>query len=297
MMPRNPVLIAYSELGKIFSKSSISEEVTDKLEEIFRLCHKMLMSITTVTLKNGNGNESKNYIAFVQGGKYSRPVNIDLYNDGLYKDGDGYTKVELLWKNIRNNNIIKQNPDDITSALYVVAINFCCCADLLGGGQKIAGTYFEKLIGHLYAKHLSAEPINQLMACELDDVSIKIPTDFIFDMGRMKPKFHVPVKTSTRDRVVQVWAQQRVLDGAYGVGRFLCLLTCISETDFDKKKMQVNDICVPGQWLNYQLFIAQMKRAYYLDIPNRYDDLNNGFPKIHVKKFGEFFHEVYELID
>ena len=136
-----------------------------------------------------------------------------------------------------------------------------------------------------------------MTASEKDDVSIKIPTDLIFYLGRMKPKFHVPVKTSTMDRVVQVWAQQRVLDGAYGVGRFLCLLTCISETDFDKGKMRVNDICVPGQWLNYQLFIAQMKRAYYLDIPNRYNELNNGFPKIHVKKFGEFFHETENLLD
>lgn len=296
-MPKNPVLIAYSELGKIFSKSAVGNQVTDKLEEIFGLCQKMLESIQTVELENGNGNEGKKYIAFKEGNRYSRPVNIELYNNGLLKDGAGNTKVDIFWKNVRNSNIADQNADDITAALYVIAINFCCCADLLGSGQKIAGTYFEKLIGHLYSIHLNAEPVNQLMACELDDVSIKIPTDFIFDMGRMKPKFHVPVKTSTRDRVVQVWAQQRVLDGAYGVGRFLCLLTCISETDFDKGKMRVNDICVPGQWLNYQLFIAQMKRAYYLDIPNRYGELNNGFPKIHVKNFGEFFHEVSDLIE
>lgn len=296
-MPKHPILTAYSELNKIFPRSVKDRLVTDKLEEIFVLCQEKLKLITTVDLKNGNGNEGKRYVAFNEGNKYSRPVNIELYNDGLLKDGNSQTKVDVFWRNVRDSDITAQNADDITSALYVIAISFCCCADLLGSGQKIAGTYFEKLIGHLYAIHLNAEPINQLMACELDDVSIKIPTDFIFDLGKMKPKFHVPVKTSTRDRVVQVWAQQRVLDGAYGVGRFLCLLTCISETDFDKEKMQVNDICVPGQWLNYQLFIAQMKRAYYLDIPNRYNEMNNGFPKIHVKKFGEFFHEVYNLLD
>lgn len=296
-MSKNPILKAYKELGKIFSKSSISEEVTDKLIEIHNLCQLMLKSLDVVTLENGNGNEGKKYIAFANKGKFSRPVNIELYNDGLLTADGKLNKVDIFWENVKKNTIVQQNADDITAALYVVAIGFCCCADLLGSGQKIAGTYFEKLIGHLYAKHLNSEPVNQMTACELDDVAIKIPTDFIFDLGRMKPKFHVPVKTSTRDRVVQVWAQQRVLDGAYGVGRFLCLLTCISETDFDKKKMRVNDICVPGQWINYQLFIAQLKRAYYLDIPNRYAELNNGFPKIHVKKFGEFFHEIENLID
>ena len=55
--------------------------------------------------------------------------------------------------------------------------------------------------------------------------------------------------------------------------------------------------CVPNQWINYQLFIAQIKRAYYLDVPNRYDQLNNSFPRIHVKKFGEFFFEWEDLLD
>lgn len=297
-MPRNSILKAYDELRNMFPISAKSNDVTEKLIEIYGLCHEMLAECSTEDLNNGNGNEGKNYVTFTFNNKYSRPVNIDLYNDGIsIPPTHTKTKVEIFWEDVRTNLIANQSADDITSALYVVAISFCCCADLLGSGQKIAGTYFEKLIGHLYAIHLESEPINQLLACELDDVSIKIPTDFIFDMGRMQPKFHVPVKTSTRDRVVQVWAQQRVLDGAYGVGRFLCLLTCISETDFDKKKMTVNDICVPGQWMNYQLFIAQMKRAYYLDIPNRYNELNNGFPKIHVKKFGEFFHETAALLD
>jgi hypothetical protein len=296
-MTQNKVIKSYKELGQIFSNSSISDDVTKKLKEIHYLCQEMLKTASCDKLNYSNGNERKNYIAFVIDNKYSRPVNIELYEDGLKTDSKGLTKVDVFWENVVNNNIAAQSASDITSAIYVIAIGFCCCADLLGSGQKIAGTYFEKLIGHLYARHLNSEPVNQMTACELDDVTIKIPTDFIFDLGRMKPKFHVPVKTSTRDRVVQVWAQQRVLDGAYGVGRFICLLTCLSETDFDKEKKRVNDICVPGQWLNYQLFIAQMKRAYYLDIPKRYEELNNGFPKIHVKSFGEFFHEVYELLD
>lgn len=65
----------------------------------------------------------------------------------------------------------------------------------------------------------------------------------------------------------------------------------------DHSKWKVDDVYVPNQWINYQLFIAQIKRAYYLDVPNRYDQLNNSFPRIHVKKFGEFFFEWEDLLD
>ena len=145
--------------------------------------------------------------------------------------------------------------------------------------------------------HLLVNPTNQMNALELDGESIPLPTDFIFDLGPGKPKFHVPAKTSTRERVVEVWSQQRVLDGAFGVGRFLCLLTCIGETNFFKSDMSVALTCVPNQWINYQLFISQIKRAYYLDVPEKYAELNDRFPKIHVKTFGEFFHESNELTD
>jgi hypothetical protein len=46
-------------------------------------------------------------------------------------------------------------------------------------------------------------------------------TDFVFDLGPNRAKFHLPVKVSTRERVIQVWAHQRVLDGVYDTGRFL----------------------------------------------------------------------------
>lgn len=290
-MAKHQIIKEYDKLGTLFAENPMGDAVTEKLIKIYELCSVYLEPLHRVSLANGTGTDGKTYEVYQSSDKFSRPVNVILFSEGKNVSQDGKNKVSVFWENLKCNCINQQSADDITAAIYVIAISFCCCADLLGSGQKIAGTYFERLIGHLYTKHLNSTPVKQMAACELDDVSIKIPTDFIFNLGANKPKFHVPVKTSTRDRVVQVWAQQRVLDGAYGVGRFLCLLTCISETDFDKKKMTVNDICVPNQWINYQLFIAQIKRAYYLDIPNRYNELNEGFPKIHVKKFGEFFHE------
>ena len=242
----------------------------------------------------------KNYVVFqLMGGKkaYSRPVNIDLYNEGLAITSQGISNADILWNNIKNHTITNQNSHEITATLYSICMNYCICADLVNGVKENSGNYFETLVGHLYSMHLLVEPTNQMNAVELDGESISVPTDFIFDLGAGKPKFHVPAKTSTRERCVEVWAQQRILDGAFGVGRFICLLTCIGETNFKSSDLSVQLTCVPNQWINYQLFISQIKRAYYLDVPGKYNELNNRFPKIHVKEFGDFFHESNNLID
>lgn len=295
-----PIRQKYDELKNLFAQSANSIDVTNKLIEIHNLCCIELSTASRVPLASGNGTSGKTYFSFSHNQTLSRPVNSTLFEDGYSidpLDPLGRCKVDIFFDNVLSNNIDKQSADDITSSVYTVAMEFCCSTDLAGRGVKIAGTYFEKLVGHLYSRHLNIQPEGQMTACELDNTSISIPTDYIFNLGPAKPKFHVPVKTSTRERVVEVWAQQRVLDGAYGVGRFICLLTCMSETELNKRQMKVDDVCIPGQWTNYQLFIAQLKRAYYLDIPNKYDSLNNAFPKIHVKQFGEFFHETNILSD
>ena len=122
-----------------------------------------------------------------------------------------------------------------------------------------------------------------------------LPTDFVFNLGDERPKFHLPIKTSTRERVIQVWAHQRVLDGVYGTGRFLGTPVILAETKVETKKRDVVEICLPDQWRIYQMHIAQLKRIYYLDVPAVYERLNHVFPPLHVVPFGDFFHEVGEL--
>jgi hypothetical protein len=117
------------------------------------------------------------------------------------------------------------------------------------------------------------------------------------DLGPRKAKFHLPIKTSTRERVIQVWAHQRVLDGVYGTGRFLGTPVILAETKTDSKSKKVVEICLPDQWLIYQMHIAQLKRVYYLDVPVPYARLAGAFPRLYVRAFGDFFHEVDTLID
>ncbi|MCC5847612.1 MAG: hypothetical protein JJU29_05900 [Verrucomicrobia bacterium] len=98
----------------------------------------------------------------------------------------------------------------------------------------------------------------------------------------------MPVKTSTRERIIQVWAHQRVVDGAYGVGRFLGLPVIMAETKVDAKKKEVVEICLPRQWRLYQMFIAQLWGVCYLDLPMKYEALNHVYPLLNVHPVGDY---------
>lgn len=302
----HPIAREYNAMRTLFGVSTMSAQVTNKFKTINELCETEISRMNILPIISGPTAQGKHYAVFCYAdsllkadgkeNKHSRPINIELYNKGK-QIVNNKTKVDIFFENLINNQVTLQTAEDITQAIYVIAMNYCCCADLVSGVKSNSGDYFEKFVGHLYARHLGTEPSTTMNACELDGESIPIPADYIFNLGAGQPKFHVPVKTTTRERCVEVWAQQRLLDGAYGVGRFICLLTCISETNYVSKNQSVDIVCVPKQWINYQLFISQVKRVYYLDMPLRYEALNNGFPKIHVKYFGEFFHESGNLTE
>ena len=287
---------SYNRLKKAFKYSAKDDKVAGILIELYHLTKEYLSDKTRVFLNSKA--PGKDYFAFTSGEKRSRAVNPALFDPATEANPvTGFTLVDEFWNNVMSNTLTSLTAHQITCAVYTVSISFCSSIDLLKeSDQKTPGTYFEYLVGHLMARQFDIDPRNQMDVLNLG-LRTTLPTDFIFDLGTEKPKFHVPVKTSTRERVVQVWSHQRVLDGVYGTGRFLGLLSCLAETKVDSKTLEVTEICLPDQWRLYQLFIAQMKRIYYLDIPEKYKDLNSVFPKINVKEFGEFFHEIDSLSD
>jgi len=179
--------------------------------------------------------------------------------------------------------------------LYSAAMSYCGATDLLKkDDKKTPGTFFEAFVGHLVARTFNLNPTTSIEVLNLD-LKTELPTDYVFDFGPGKNKIHLPIKTSTRERVVQVWAHQRVLDGVYGVNRFKGLLTCLTETNMQRKTMSVVEVCLPDQWAIYQMFISQLHRVYYFDPPNKYAKLATQYPFIQVKPFADFFDEVDRL--
>jgi hypothetical protein len=144
------------------------------------------------------------------------------------------------------------------------------------------------------AATFGVRPTKTVVAPTLD-LEISLPTDFIFDLGPDKSRLHLPVKTSTRERVIQVWAHQRVLDGMHGVNRFRGLLVVLAETNRQTERNSITEVCLPGQWTAYQMYIAQLHRVYYFDMPRPYRSLRDTYPFLQVRPFADFFYE-YEKI-
>ena len=283
------ILKIYNQIKTVFKENNESRAISHLFQELYYESEHLLSSRDKIPLNSQISN--KDYFSYKENKKLTRPINKNLY-DNVTDD-----MVNTFFGKLKDNAVADLKSNDITAIVYRIAIDFCATIDIIKeSDQKTPGTYFEYLMGHLFSIHFEVKPRNQVEVLNLDMKS-KLPTDFIFDLGTNRPKFHVPVKTSTRERVVQVWAHQRVLDGVYGNGRFIGLLTCLAETKLDHKTKKVIEICLPDQWRLYQLFISQLKRVYYLDIPQKYLELNNYFPKIHVKQLGEFFHEKELLLE
>jgi hypothetical protein len=286
-MPAHVVEKAY----RVIQKSQIGDiknpQIGKRLTDLFGECVKFLGGFGRVRLKSKV--PEKEYFAFEGEDKISRPVNQALY----IGDVSGWND---LLQRIAKRDFKRADATKITQAIYSVAISFCASIDLLKkGDQKTPGTFFEYLIGHLFASRLGINPRTRLPVLNVDDLKTELPTDFVFDLGKGKPKFHLPVKTSTRERVIQVWAHQRVLNGVYGTGLFLGTPVILTETKNDVARREVVEICLPDQWRLYQMHIAQLRRIYYLDIPAAYTALNLVFPPLRVRPFGEFFLEADTL--
>lgn len=222
----------------------------------------------------------------------SRPVNEALFSDDLesirllFETLDAGISPDDLRRRLNSWNI-----ELLQKTLYSMTMAFCCAIDIQkSGDRKTPGTFFEYFVAYMFSRRLRVNPVRRVEITS-QGTKISLPTDFIFDPGPKRRKFHVPAKTSTRERIIQVWAHQRVIDGTLGQGRFLGTPVILTETKLDKKKLEVIEICLPLQWQIYQAHISQLTRIYYLDIPRPYIMLNDVMPPINVRPFGEFFLE------
>lgn len=223
----------------------------------------------------------KNYFMFRHKEKTSRPINTDLFDRSV----DDSAVLRILRGDVDGIAFA-----ELQKLLYTSAMSYCATTDLTKtNDKKSPGTFFEIFTGHLVAGQFGVNPERHTEVPSLD-IQNTLPTDYVFDLGPGCNRIHLPIKTSTRERVVQVWAHQRVLDGLHGTNRFKGLLVAMTETN-KQNDSSVVEVCLPGQWAVYQMYIAQMHRIYYLDVPQKYSVLNNTYPFIHVSPFAAFFGE------
>lgn len=284
---RTGILGQYDLLREEAKDSLASHHVSDRLTRIYRESLRCLSRLTKVELISQV--PGKRYFAFDTGRKLSRAVN-----EGLYAPNPA--DWDALRTAMASGDVSGIEADAITRTLYTMAISFCAAIDVIkDDDQKTPGTFFEFFIAHFFTWRVGVEPTTSIQVLNVDGEDTRLQTDFIFNLGPKRRKFHMPIKTSTRERSIMLWAHQRLLDGVYGTGRFMGTPVLLAETKTDKKKREVVEICLPDQWKVYQLYIAKLKRIYYLDIPSAYKKLNEEFPPLSVRPFGEFFSEWSDL--
>jgi len=281
---QSAIQAAYRQLRKL-SKEDMQSEATGDL--IVNLVAQSVGFSSSESNLVGLESEvsGKRYFSYERGGVVARPVNRALFMEDE-------REIRSLWKEIFSGleSRIAIGQESIEKSLYTIALAPCLVMELLDRqNKKGPATYFEILIGHIFSRFLHQNPIKKATLPILGE-NIRLTMDFLFETDDRK--IHLPVKMSTRERVVQAWAHQRLLDSAYQAGSYDGIMVLFSETKLNSRTREVVEICVPDQWKIYQSLLAKMRVVYYFDIPVRYQQLTNEFPHvIDIRPFSEFFTE------
>lgn len=263
-----------------------------------------------------SGRPAVPYNVFSVGSVVSRPVRPDIYLanpeqlaecfeafvENLRSGAEGWREAEVWLAN---------------SVVYTSVLSVACCYDLWQrGSRKTPGTVFEILMAALlkealplaaFSKHIpltalledadvAAASAENVDAEEEGDGPGSVSTDLVVKPSADSERgIVVPLKITTRERIVQPFAHQRILDSAFGQGAFQSLLVCISETQLDEKTKSVKQVCVPGTVKLFQKYLAPLSGLYYCDVPQRYAaaDMQRTVP---VRTVGEFFADAAKLL-
>jgi hypothetical protein len=213
--------------------------------------------------------DGKDYVVWEAGGKMSRPLLKAKLTDVATMRRD-WTRLLKHAKAAEHRYDLAAN--DANDAIYGVMAALTAGFDIwMPSSRKTPGTFFEILIGSLLGRVLPS--LHRTAHVIIPDQVENVSTDIVFSKGArgsaVQAGLVVPVKITTRERVVQPYAHQRILDSVYGEGAFRSILVCMSEMQREKSN-NANAICVPGTIRLFQMHLARLSGIYYLDPPRRY---------------------------
>ncbi|PIV75295.1 MAG: type II site-specific deoxyribonuclease [Rhodobacteraceae bacterium CG17_big_fil_post_rev_8_21_14_2_50_65_11] len=220
------------------------------------------------------------------GGALSRPYRPDLFIADLntFREEARDFAEEL--------RLGKSDPARFDRVVYTTVSAFCLCFDVWKPkSRKTPGTFFEVLMAsaarvrfpklamtkHIPIKDIpvaaTADALLDVTGDERDAAETftgdSVSTDLVLTNPETGKGAVVPLKITTRERIVQPFAHQRILDSAYP-GQFASFLACISEVQRDDNTGTVKQICVPGTVALFQKHLSKLNGLYYCDIPVRY---------------------------
>ena len=266
-----------------------------------KACLEKLSRLTPTSYGTCSG---KNYSIYEDGGHKSRPFLPATFISSPSRYCTAWNS--LVGSKDERAHGFTVSATHVDEVIYTTVMAFALCYDLWKPkSRKTPGTYFEVVLGSLMAvllpeatrtKFISLGPLDRsgnyatstkatetfvrdsdAVEAAVDDGDLddertesrKVSTDIVFNLPSNKG-IVIPAKITTRERIVQPFAHQRILDSAFGEGRYISLLACVSETQRDDADQAVNEICVPGTIGLFQEYLAKLGGIYYLDIPRRY---------------------------
>lgn len=283
------------------------------LTEIATVCRTALQMLSSAEELNDFGRLGiKNYTVLQDQSSRSRPFLKQLMLD--------HSSFDKAWDSLiksadTEKHLFQVSEEFATTVLYSSVMAFALCYDLWKPkSRKTPGTFLEVVIGSVLSllaprpiaergkfiklprnRELVDLPESELLVKDEIDVSSEgndeevdlvgsVSTDIVFEFknGNETRGIVIPAKITTRERIVQPFAHQRILDSAFGVGRYISVLVCVSETQRDDNNGRVNEICVPGTISLFQRYLANLRGIYYLDPPQRYLALSSsGVIEVH----------------
>lgn len=210
--------------------------------------------------------DGKKYSIWKGNNKMSRPISAGLMVEDIAAEWRS-----LLATAAPREKRYTMEQDRANAVVYSIIALVSSGFDIwMSSSRKTPGTFFEVLVGTLLEQVLPGH--NRTAHVIIPDQVENVSTDIVFSTGDVSehhPGLVVPVKITTRERVVQPYAHQRILDSVFGEGRYRSILVCMSEMQRDKNE-NANAICVPGTIRLFQTHLAQLTTLYYLDPPARY---------------------------
>jgi hypothetical protein len=208
--------------------------------------------------------------------------------------------------------------DVVNRTVYTAVTAFSVCFDLWKPkSRKTPGTFFEVFVGstcrlrfpdYELTKHIAIGdpdvPADEDLAPIEDPEGREeeravqgnfVSTDLVIRRPDADRGAVVPLKITTRERIVQPFAHQRILDSAFP-GRYASFIACISEVQRDDKTQTVKQICVPGTIALFQKHLAKVAGLYYCDVPQRYSrqDFTQLIP---VRDFHHIFSDITNWLE
>ncbi len=273
----------FDKLARRFNDLRCQRKVNDEdaLNEIGRISAEAvsILQMGAQLSKQGTMGDKEYYVFRTSNPEMlSRPVRMDLF---IFSAKSFLKSWNHLLSAMDSKRGVIDYPD-VDPVLYTAAQAFACVYDLYQpASRKTPGTFFEMLIGALLSLTTGLKRRKQIA---IPKYGYKVPTDIVLTSSN-GTSLVIPTKITTRDRIVQAWAHQRILDDVYK-GKYKSILVSVSELQRDGKR-GVNEICLPNQIGLFQAHLSKLSGMYYADPPLAYVTAN--FEDLPVRTLGQLF--------